>query len=149
MSAESLVSSTSENGVAGKLLSLCDSETLDKRLPVRSIDAGLEMSSKIPRIISILGIYRWLSKKISMDTILFFERKKIYIYGGNCVNAHLKHKKKVVRKNQPIVQCAPSTDSTEFLSSFCGISGVIVPLKLEFDGSESVSVCVLHPPVSW
>lgn len=63
MSAESLVSSISENGVVGQLLSLGDSETLDKRLPVRSLDAGREMSSKIPRIISIVGFIIALQKE--------------------------------------------------------------------------------------
>lgn len=63
MSAASLVSSISENGVAGQLLSLCDSETLDKRLPVRSPDAGREMSSKMPRIISIVVLFVGFEKE--------------------------------------------------------------------------------------
>lgn len=54
MSALSLVSSMRENGVVEQILSLCDKDTLDKRLPARSLNAGREISSKIPLIISML-----------------------------------------------------------------------------------------------
>lgn len=54
MSALSLVNSMRENGVVEQTLSLCDKDTLDKRLPARSLNAGREMSSKIPLIISML-----------------------------------------------------------------------------------------------
>lgn len=87
MSAESLVSSISENGVGGQPLSLpVDSETLDKRLPVRSLDAGREMSSKIPRIISIVWLIAGFQKGTSTDTSLL---------------KHCKKKKKKVAQLQP------------------------------------------------
>lgn len=97
MSAESLVSLISENGVGGQPLSLCDNETLDKRLPVRSLDAGREMSSKIPRIISIVWLIVVFQKERQQARIRM-SKKYICIRTFPCEGSSLlKHSKKVAQ----------------------------------------------------
>lgn len=144
MSAESLVSSISENGVGGKPLSLCDSETLDKRLPVRSLDAGREMSSKIPRIISIVWLIAVFQKGTSTDTNSHV--KKIYTHVPVWRVFFWNTAKKSC--STPTLSSSVHHAPIEFLSSVFRISGEIVrmvPLKFEFRDWKRVKPCVFHP----
>lgn len=97
MSAESLVSLISENGVGGQPLSLCDNETLDKRLPVRSLDAGREMSSKIPRIISIVWLIVVFQKERQQARIRMSKKKNICIRTFPCEGSSSETQQKVAQ----------------------------------------------------